>query len=134
MTMATTPYAIQQAAAIPIRSGRVCLVTSSSGKRWVVPKGCLERGTTAGQIALQEAWEEAGLAGVLQPQPAGSYVYQKWGFVYHVTVFLMEVTKVAAEWPECKRRRRCWLTPAQALRRINDQGLREVIRAVTAEI
>jgi len=69
--MTDTPDYIRQAAAIPIRSGQICLVTSSSGKRWVIPKGMIEPGTTAGQIALQEAWEEAGLVGVLRPEPVG---------------------------------------------------------------
>ena len=48
--MATTPGTLQQAAAIPIRLGQVCLITSRNGKRWVVPKGCLEPGKTAGEI------------------------------------------------------------------------------------
>ena len=65
-----------------MRAGQVCLVTSSSGKRWVVPKGCMEPGKTAGELALQEAWEEAGLVGVLQPEPVGSYLYEKFGNSY----------------------------------------------------
>ena len=56
---------IQQAAAVPISGRRICLVTSRRGKHWVVPKGCLEPGKTAGEIALQESWEEAGLVGIL---------------------------------------------------------------------
>ena len=54
---------VRQAAAVPVEAGRICMVTSRSGKRWVVPKGRLEPGKSAGEIALQEAWEEAGLAG-----------------------------------------------------------------------
>ena len=77
--MPDTPGTLQQAAAIPVRMGQVCLVTSRSGKRWVIPKGCLEPGKTAGEIALQEAWEEAGIVGVLQPDPVGSYLYDKAG-------------------------------------------------------
>src|SRR3954464_3154855 len=113
-TMTTSPDTIRQAAAIPLREGQVCLVTSRSGKRWVVPKGCLEPGKTAGQIALQEAWEEAGLVGVLHHEPVGRYLYTKWGNTYHVTVFLMHVTEVATAWPECLRRQRRWLFPAKA--------------------
>src|SRR5271166_7165657 len=91
---------IRQSAAIPLRDGQICLVTSRSGKRWVIPKGCLEPGMTAGEIALQEAWEEAGLSGVLQNEPVGSYIYEKAGATYHVTVFLMHVTDAADDWPE----------------------------------
>ncbi len=128
--MANPASSIRQAAAIPIREGRICLVTSSSGKRWVIPKGCLEPGKTAGELALQEAWEEGGLTGVLLPDPVGSYLYEKYDNSYFVTVFLMQVTAEAESWPEAGLRLRNWLTPAQALTRIDDTGLRELLRVV----
>ena len=126
--MPTSPPLLRQAAVIPVSDGQVCVVTSRSGKRWVVPKGCLEPGKTAGEIALQEAWEEAGLVGLLQPEPVGSYVYEKAGCTCHVTVFRMQVTDAAADWPERGLRTRCWLPLAQALLRVDDPGLRELIR------
>lgn len=132
--MASVPDAIRQAAAIPLQAGQICLVTSSSGKRWVIPKGLLEPGKTAGEVALQEAWEEAGLAGTLMPEPVGSYLYEKYAKTYYVTVFLMQVTDVMENWPECTLRRRCWLNPAQALARLQERGLREIIRGVMAEL
>ena len=110
--MATAADWIRQAAAIPVRGQQLCLVTSSSGKRWVIPKGLMEPGKTAGEIALQEAWEEAGLVGVLRPEPVGSYLYQKWGGTYHVTVFLLQVTEAAEDWPEHDLRERCWVEHA----------------------
>jgi 8-oxo-dGTP pyrophosphatase MutT (NUDIX family) len=131
--MASSPSLIRQAAAIPVRAGQICLVTSSSGKRWVVPKGCMELGKTAGELALLEAWEEAGLVGSLTPEPVGSYLYEKYGNEYFVTVFLMQVTEAAEDWPERQVRQRAWLTPEQALARIEDRGLRELIRAAASE-
>src|SRR5215471_9176930 len=98
--MATESDWIAQAAALPVKGGQVCMVTSRSGRRWVIPKGLIEPGKTAGEIALQEAWEEAGLTGVLLPEPIGSYVYEKFDRPHHVTVFLMRVAEVADEWPE----------------------------------
>ncbi|HZY89473.1 MAG TPA: NUDIX hydrolase [Gemmataceae bacterium] len=129
--MPITPGLVRQAAAIPVKGERVCLITSRSGKRWVIPKGCLEPGKTSGEIALQEAWEEAGLVGVLQPEPVGSYVYEKAGLTCHVTVFLMQVTEVARQWPEEEVRERVWLTFAQALQRVEEPALRELIRGAT---
>lgn len=125
--MAIALETIPQAGAISIHKGRICLVRSRSGKRWVIPKGCLERGKTAGQIALQEAWEEAGLAGVLKRQPLGSYLYEKVGNTYHVTVFVMTVRSVADVWPESDWRPRIWLPPAKAIGRVDDEGLRDLI-------
>jgi len=130
--MPTVATEVRQAAAIPIKDGHVCLVTSRSGKRWVIPKGCLEPGKSAGEIALQEAWEEAGLLGVLKPEPVGSYLYEKFDVNHFVTVFLLLVTEATEEWPEHDFRERVWLTPRQALTRIDDQGLNAIIRAAIA--
>jgi 8-oxo-dGTP pyrophosphatase MutT (NUDIX family) len=130
--MPTSPETVNQAAAIPLRGGKVCLVTSRSGKRWVVPKGNLEPGKTAGQIALQEAWEEAGLSGALQPEPVGSYVYRKADNTYHVTVYLMYVSHADDDWPESGMRLRTWVSVRQALRRIEEPGLCELIRSIDA--
>ena len=131
--MASIGGIIHQSAAIPLRGGKICVVRSSSGKRWIVPKGCLEPDKSLGEIALQEAWEEAGLVGVLQQEPIGSYLYEKFGGTCHVTVFLMTVNDVADEWPEQAMRERAWLTPRQAAARLNDRGLRELIRKVVAK-
>ena len=120
---------IRQAGAIPLKNGRLCLITSRNGKRWVIPKGLIEPGQSAGETALQEAWEEAGLVGTLEPEPVGSYVYDKEGSTYHVTVFVMRVTEVAQDWQERDQRQRAWVSPAGAVRRIDDAGLVGVLRA-----
>jgi 8-oxo-dGTP pyrophosphatase MutT (NUDIX family) len=119
---------VRQAAALPLRQGKICLITSSNGKRWIIPKGLIEPGQTAGEAALQEAWEEAGLVGVLQQEPIGSYLYEKLGRTYHVIVFQMHVTEVANDWPERSLRQRCWVSRAGLLERIEEAGLAEVLR------
>jgi 8-oxo-dGTP pyrophosphatase MutT (NUDIX family) len=126
--MASSSRSLRQAAVIPVRSGRVCLVLSRGGKRWGIPKGHIEPGHTAAEAALCEAWEEAGLLGSLHREPVGSYLYEKAGRVYHVTVFLMEVDEVADDWPERQRRPRRWLRPAQALARVEQAGLCQLLR------
>ncbi|MCC6419208.1 MAG: NUDIX hydrolase [Gemmataceae bacterium] len=124
---------IRQAAAIPVRGGEVCLVTSNNGKRWVIPKGIIDPGHTAGECALVEAWEEAGLVGTLSREPVGSYVYEKWGGTCHVTVFVMDVTEAAEEWPERAARERRWLRAVEVTDWIDDRGLREVVRAAVGK-
>jgi 8-oxo-dGTP pyrophosphatase MutT (NUDIX family) len=128
--MATPQGVIRQAAVVPIKNGQICLVSSRSGKRWVVPKGCMEPAKTAGEIALQEAWEEAGLIGLLIAEPLGSYVYEKDGFICHVIVFQMNVTGQLDTYPESTLRQRVWLTVPQAIARIEDAGLRDIIRGI----
>jgi 8-oxo-dGTP pyrophosphatase MutT (NUDIX family) len=128
--MPISPEWIRQAAAVPVRAGQVCLVSSRSGKRWVIPKGNLEPGKTAGEIALQEAWEEAGLAGILRPEPVGSYLYDKAGLTCYVAVYLLTVTQSVDEYPEREMRERSWVSFAQALLRVEEVGLREILRSV----
>lgn len=131
--MANANGYIRQAAAIPVLTGKICLVTSRSGKRWVVPKGVIDPGKTAEEAALQEAWEEAGLVGLLKPRPVGSYVYEKWGNTCLVTVFMMHVTRVHTQWPEQQSRQREWLEFADAVERIGDPGLADIVRNALGE-
>jgi hypothetical protein len=83
---------------------------------------------------MQEAWEEAGLMGVLHSDPLGTYLYRKSGKVHLVTVFFLNVTRVAEHWPESRWRRRFWLTPAKARVFVAEWGLRELIRTGSAAI
>lgn len=131
--MASQPSWISQAAAIPFKDGQICLVRSSSGKRWIVPKGCVEAGHTLAETALQEAWEEAGVVGTLEPEPVGTYCYEKYGGICHVTVFVMNVHQVAEEWPEMLMRPRQWMTPRIALRCLREPGLREIMHEIVSE-
>jgi 8-oxo-dGTP pyrophosphatase MutT (NUDIX family) len=120
----------RQAAVLPVSDGRICMVTSSSGKRWVLPKGMIDPGHTAGEAALVEAWEEAGLVGTLQTDPVGSYLYEKYGRTYHVIVFLMNVTEMADDWPERGVRKREWIDTETAIDRIEEPGLRTIVDTV----
>ena len=80
----------RQSGVIPLRckgkKTEVLLVTSRGGKRWIIPKGIIEPGLSAGESALREAWEEAGAQGDLRSGAAGSYRYRKWGGVCTVAV------------------------------------------------
>lgn len=128
--MPTVSNWIRQAGVVPVLGDQVCMVTSSSGRRWVLPKGCQERGMSLGETGLQEAWEEAGLAGTLQPEPVGTFLYSKYGKTCHVTMFWMDVSNVAEQWPEKRLRQRAWVTPTQALLRIEEPGLRDILRII----
>ena len=123
--MAADSY-VRQAGAVPIRNGRVCLVTSRNGRRWIIPKGLIEPGQSAAEAALQEAWEEAGLVGHLDPDPVGSFLYEKYGRTCHVTVFILHVSKALADWPEDDFRQHLVACPG-ALGRVEDPGLAAVL-------
>jgi hypothetical protein len=58
--MANVTEFIRQAAALPVKAGKICLITSSNGKRWIIPKGLIEPGQTAAEKVAQE-WPERAL-------------------------------------------------------------------------
>ncbi len=127
--MSQSEKCIQQAAALVRRDGSICLVTTRSGKRWIVPKGRVKPGSKPWQTAAEEAWEEAGVRGKPRREPVGSFVVRKSGRAYLVTVFLMEVSKVARKWPERKKRRRRWLSVEQALALLDRSPLSSIVRS-----
>ncbi len=124
------PVWVNQSGVIPVSDGRLCMVTSRSGRRWVFPKGQIDAGHTPGQAALIEAWEEAGLVGTLDGEPLGNYVYAKYGITHHVLVHRMRVVEVHEDWPERGQRDRVWLTADEAFDRVEEAGLREILRRV----
>ena len=100
------PRFVHQAAAIPVRDGLVCLVTSRSGRRWVIPKGRIEAHQSTADAAAAEAWEEAGLLGTLSNESVGQFEYAKENRKHRVTVFVLTVETVRDDWPEQFQRRR----------------------------
>ena len=66
----------RQAAVIPYRIRKerveVALVTTSSGKGWIVPKGSVDDGEQPRDAAIREAEEEAGLLGCCRAEAARS--------------------------------------------------------------
>jgi 8-oxo-dGTP pyrophosphatase MutT (NUDIX family) len=125
----------EQAGAIPWRwNGRgpeVLLITSSRGDRWIVPKGRIAPGSSPAQCAVEEAFEEAGVRGVLSShEPFGVFGFKRGKRELAIVVFLLEVLHVHERWPDEKRRRRAWLSPEQAAGMVRDSGLRELISTV----
>ena len=53
------------------------LITSRTTRRWIIPRGNPVRGLSPAQSAAQEAYEEAGLTGIVSPEAIGTYEYRK---------------------------------------------------------
>jgi len=107
----------------------VLLVTTSSKKDWIIPKGNIEPDLTPRESALKEAAEEAGIKGVITGDPIGSYAFQKkkTGKICSVEVFPMKVEKEMIEWEEKGKRERCWYTCEEAAARVSNPQLKELI-------
>jgi 8-oxo-dGTP pyrophosphatase MutT (NUDIX family) len=120
----------RQSAVIPHRNGpngpEVLLVTSRKGVRWVLPKGVVEPDLTPAASAAKEALEEAGVRGVIDEQPLGTYQYRKWHGTCTVQVFALEIEEELSDWPEAKTRRREWVTVDDARQRVDEESLRRI--------
>jgi 8-oxo-dGTP pyrophosphatase MutT (NUDIX family) len=103
----------RQAAVIPVRIRdervEIALVTTLSGKRWILPKGSLDEGEQSRDAAIRETEEEAGLIGDLERKPLGRYRFKRSNERYVVEVYLMHVTVVLDHWLEAGVRRRRWI-------------------------
>ena len=108
----------------------VLLITSRDTGRWVIPKGWPISGLSASAAAAREAWEEAGVEGLVHDVALGEYPYDKLGPTMtakrcHVQVFGLQVAVVKDRFPEVKQRRREWFLserPAPTCRRRNRSG------------
>ena len=90
-------------------------------------------GKTLAEAAAQEAFEEAGVEGAVDPKPIGSFRYLKQqlavgDFEVNVVVHPLWVGRELEKWPEVGQRKRKWLSTKDAARRVFSAELRELIR------
>lgn len=128
----------RQSAVIPYRyegdQVQILLITSRSGKRWVLPKGIIEDHQTELESAASEALEEAGIEGQIDPDPIGQYRYEKWGGICEVKIFKMKVENVFEDWPESFFRERRWVSLEEAERLTDERIPRDIFRTFRTRI
>lgn len=127
----------RQAGVLPYRhtEGRlqILLVTSSTRKRWIIPKGNIEEHLGEVESARREAFEEAGVQGLIRRVPFGTYVHIGTGGPTEVRVFVMKVERVLDSWPESSTRRREWMPPRAARDRVLEAGLKDLLLTFSEE-
>lgn len=117
------------------RQVEVLLITSRDTGRWVIPKGWAVDGLSPALSAAREAWEEAGVEGVVSDTGLGRFRYDKVvrpsQFIpCEVQVFGLRVARLAERFPEHKQRRRKWFNAETAARKVNEPQLRELLAAL----
>jgi phosphohistidine phosphatase len=127
----------RQAAVIPYRIRKerveVALITTSTGKGWILPKGSVDTGERPREAAIREAEEEAGLRGVVARKPVGRYHHAKGNGVRRVDVYVMRVTRELEHWLEDKIRRRRWMRVADAADRLREE-LQPLVQRLEAAV
>ncbi|MGR3759935.1 NUDIX hydrolase [Roseobacteraceae bacterium NS-SX3] len=112
----------------------VLMITSRGTGRWILPKGWPVKGMDGPQSALQEAWEEAGVAAAeVSSEPIGRYEYVKLqdngtSEPVETLVYKARVSELAADYPESAERRRQWMRPAEAADLVREPELQELLR------
>lgn len=120
----------ERIAVVPIIAGKrklkIGMVTARCRERWIVPTGKTEKKLSDRQVAVLEAFEEAGLLGKLDtkfriqvrlPSPCRQYERK-------TTVFLLHVKRILKTWPENHERRRKQVSVKEYLRSIPSHKLK----------
>jgi 8-oxo-dGTP pyrophosphatase MutT (NUDIX family) len=111
----------------------VMLVTSRGRQRWIIPKGWPHIGRAPCDSAAREAFEEAGVLGVVGRRALGSFRYKKRlkkgrVAVFKVHVFPLNVARQRQQWPEKNQRDIKWVPVKEAAKAVQNARLREIIR------
>ena len=130
-----------QFAALPCRlaldgTREIMLLTSRGTGRWIIPKGWPIKGLKPREVAVQEAWEEAGLRGrVAGKKPVGIFHYAKQveqePLLCQVHVYLLWVEEQLEDWPERAERQTQWFGIPEAASLVDEGGLAEIILRLT---
>jgi 8-oxo-dGTP pyrophosphatase MutT (NUDIX family) len=117
----------------------VLLITSRDTGRWIIPKGWPMPGLAPEASAEQEAWEEAGVQGEINPLSLGRYGYQK-GLSVSTTVpcavgvYGLKVARLADSFPEVNERHRKWFTVSEAAKLVEEPDLAQIIAGFTPPV
>jgi len=107
---------------VPIKDNKILLVSSRKNTDWILPKGGWENDETKEQCAIREAWEEAGVIG-----KTGIFLGEYSKNKTRLSFYLMNVEKVAEDWPEMNIRRRQWVEFKDVSTLCHRKGMLEVI-------
>jgi ADP-ribose pyrophosphatase YjhB (NUDIX family) len=125
-----------QYGALPYRLGRhgveILLITSRETGRWVIPKGWPMTGKKPYRVAEIEAFQEAGVKGVVRKKPTGVYPYAKFlpdgeNRLCLVVVFPLRLTLEKVEWRERGTRERHWFPQDEAAELVDEGSLALII-------
>jgi len=135
----------EQSAELPIQTGalpwrlaakngiEVLLVTGRRSGRWTIPKGWPMPGKSLAEAAEQEAFEEAGVRGTIDPNPIGTFRHVKQlniagDLEVNIVVHPLWVDRELPKWPELGQRKRKWFSPKDAAKRVDSPELSAMIR------
>lgn len=126
-----TPRPIQVGAlCYRCRAGKteILLITTRKSKRWILPKGNPIDGMTNAQAACQEAYEEAGVKGIVNDSLIDIVqISKKHGKGYRrkidLHIYALNVTSQVQDFPEKGQRDIEWMEKSQAVKQCDDKAI-----------
>jgi len=128
-----------QTGALPWRLAKngieILLVTGRRSGRWTIPKGWPMPGKSLAEAAAQEAFEEAGVRGTVDPKPIGTFNHVKQQMAFgefevNIVVHNLWVDREFPKWPELGQRKRKWFKPKDAAKRVDSAELSALILTI----
>lgn len=112
------------------KNGKMILVTGRKSEDWILPKGNTEKERSDQEQARAEAFEEAGLKGVMK----GKYIeFDTHGKVKKLRVYPMKLEKMLDDYPEKNQRKRI-LTSFDKAEKMVGNDLTAIIRCMRRKV
>lgn len=92
---------------------QIMLITSTSGKSWILPKGHPEDSLNKPQVAELETYEEAGIKGTIVDTKLREEFKREEGGI--IIIYPLLIKKILETWPEQEIRERRLVTIKEAL-------------------
>ena len=111
----------------------ILLITSRGTGRWILPKGWAMKKESEPGTAAQEAYEEAGVVGQIDPTALGTFEFDKWvhGMPVPCTVqvYPLKVERLDDDFPEKDQRQRKWFSIEEAAAKVDEPQLQDLIKS-----
>ena len=112
----------------------IVLITTRRRKRWIFPKGQIEKRLTSLKVAELEAFEEAGIVGRIEKGDDREFAVRRGSRKVRLKVFPMKCDKLLDDWPEAKERQRIVIRIDEALKMIKGKSLRKCVKRLLRDV
>lgn len=112
----------------------IVLITTRRRKRWIFPKGHVEKRLTSTKVAELEAFEEAGVVGRIGKRDSREFAVRRGSRKVRLRVFPMKLDQMLEDWPEADERQRIVLRIDEALKVIKGKSLRRCVKRMLRDV
>lgn len=104
----------------------VIVTTRKHADKWIFPKGQPEADRSDREVAINEAFEEAGLIGTIQGKSI-KIKHESHGKTVQYKLYPFKVSKICRKWPERRLRKRKFVKPEKGGRQLINKPYAEAL-------